>query len=93
MSQKFGNIDDKVKATDERESKGFENEMKKIEQLSALYQIAQDSELLTLYKELATDDTPMVRRGAAKHLGSFLQQVGYDNSLTPAIRQTKPRGS
>jgi len=32
-------------------------------------------ELRTLYKDLSTDDTPMVRRSAAKNLGSFVEAV------------------
>eukprot|EP00591_Stephanopyxis_turris_P002018 CAMPEP_0195524362 /NCGR_PEP_ID=MMETSP0794_2-20130614/24158_1 /TAXON_ID=515487 /ORGANISM="Stephanopyxis turris, Strain CCMP 815" /LENGTH=267 /DNA_ID=CAMNT_0040654565 /DNA_START=371 /DNA_END=1171 /DNA_ORIENTATION=- len=32
-------------------------------------------ELRALYKDLSEDDTPMVRRSAAKHLGSFVEAV------------------
>jgi len=49
--------------------------------MAKIYEKSQDAELLTLYKELATDDTPMVRRSAAKHLGHFLGQVGYDKGI------------
>lgn len=35
-----------------------------------------NSELLQLYRELCHDDTPMVRRAAAKNLGHVLQQSG-----------------
>jgi serine/threonine-protein phosphatase 2A regulatory subunit A len=57
--------------------------------MAKIYQRAQDSELLTLYKELATDDTPMVRRSAAKHLGQFLEQVGYEKGkeFLPVMQQ------
>jgi len=57
--------------------------------MAKIYQRAQDSELLSLYKELATDDTPMVRRSAAKHLGHFLEQVGYDKGkeFLPVMQQ------
>uniref|UniRef100_A0A7S2VDL9 TOG domain-containing protein n=1 Tax=Entomoneis paludosa TaxID=265537 RepID=A0A7S2VDL9_9STRA len=34
-------------------------------------------ELLALYKELCTDETPMVRRAAAQHLGHALAQSGW----------------
>lgn len=34
-------------------------------------------ELLSLYKELSTDETPMVRRAAAQHLGKVLAQSGW----------------
>mmetsp|Transcript_5184 Transcript_5184/g.10667 ORF Transcript_5184/g.10667 Transcript_5184/m.10667 type:complete len:662 (+) Transcript_5184:47-2032(+) len=34
-------------------------------------------ELLALYKELCTDETPMVRRAAAQHLGHVLAQSGW----------------
>lgn len=33
-------------------------------------------ELLNIYRDLAHDDTPMVRRSAAKHLGKVLKQSG-----------------
>jgi len=35
------------------------------------------AELLPVYKELCTDDTPMVRRAAAKQLGAVLKQAGW----------------
>ena len=34
-------------------------------------------ELLALYKELCTDETPMVRRAAAQHLGTALAHSGW----------------
>lgn len=34
-------------------------------------------ELIALYKELCTDETPMVRRAAAQHLGHALAQSGW----------------
>lgn len=34
-------------------------------------------ELLSLYKELCTDETPMVRRAAAQHLGLVLKESGW----------------
>ena len=38
---------------------------------------SQQYELLTIYKELCTDETPMVRRAAAQHLGKCLLQAGW----------------
>ena len=38
---------------------------------------SQQYELLALYKELCQDDTPMVRRAAARYLGSCVQQAGW----------------
>ena len=38
---------------------------------------SQQYELLALYKELAADDTPMVRRAAAQHLGGCLAVAGW----------------
>lgn len=39
--------------------------------------MSQQYELLNLYKELCADETPMVRRAAAKHLGTCLLQAGW----------------
>lgn len=39
----------------------------------------QQLELLSLYKDLCSDDTPMVRRAAAKHLGSILAAAGWSH--------------
>jgi len=38
---------------------------------------SQQYELLTLYKELGADETPMVRRAAAQHLGRCLAVAGW----------------
>ena len=38
---------------------------------------SQQYELLQIYKELCNDDTPMVRRAAAQHLGQCLRQAGW----------------
>ena len=35
------------------------------------------AELVAVYKELCQDETPMVRRAAAKHLGSVLKEAGW----------------
>jgi len=37
----------------------------------------QDIELLAIYKDLCQDETPMVRRAAAKYLGSVLNKAGW----------------
>jgi len=42
-------------------------------------------ELRQLYKELSEDDTPMVRRGAAKNLGKFAEAVAGVPALKPEI--------
>lgn len=57
--------------------------------MAKVYQISRDSELLGLYKELASDETPMVRRGAAKHIGHFLEQVGFETAkdFLPVFQQ------
>lgn len=46
--------------------------------MAKVYELSQDSDMIPLYRDLANDETPMVRRGAAKNLGAFLEQVGYD---------------
>eukprot|EP00521_Asterionellopsis_glacialis_P006759 CAMPEP_0195280766 /NCGR_PEP_ID=MMETSP0707-20130614/328_1 /TAXON_ID=33640 /ORGANISM="Asterionellopsis glacialis, Strain CCMP134" /LENGTH=625 /DNA_ID=CAMNT_0040339557 /DNA_START=319 /DNA_END=2196 /DNA_ORIENTATION=- len=45
--------------------------------LPTIYQVAgeEDSELVHLMKELAQDETPMVRRGAAANLGKFMSHM------------------
>jgi serine/threonine-protein phosphatase 2A regulatory subunit A len=50
---------------------------------ASIFQLAQHSqsqqfELLTLYKELIADETPMVRRAAAQHLGKTIQAAGWN---------------
>jgi len=40
-----------------------------------LYQVTQDDEFRFLYRDLCQDETPMVRRAAAIHLGRFLAQL------------------
>jgi serine/threonine-protein phosphatase 2A regulatory subunit A len=47
--------------------------------MSKIYDATQDDELRYLYRDLCTDETPMVRRAAAKHLGKFLKSL---NDLT-----------
>ena len=57
--------------------------------MAKIFEKSKDDELLSLYKELATDDTPMVRRSAAKYLGQFLEQVGYEKGkeFLPVMQQ------
>lgn len=57
--------------------------------MAKVFEKSKEDELLTLYKELATDDTPMVRRSAAKYLGQFLEQVGYEKGkeFLPVMQQ------
>jgi len=49
-----------------------------------------NQELLNLYRELCHDDTPMVRRSAAKHLGSCLKQAGPTQHGRDFALQTLP---
>lgn len=44
--------------------------------MSPQQQLQQNQDLLHLYRELCHDDTPMVRRAAAKHLGKVVQAAG-----------------
>jgi len=57
--------------------------------MAAVYELSQDGEMMGLYKDLSSDDTPMVRRSAAKHLGSFLEKVGFDKGkdFLPVMQQ------
>lgn len=48
------------------------------------------AELMSVYKELCQDETPMVRRAAAKHLGSVLKEAGWSHrefagTVVPAL--------
>lgn len=40
-----------------------------------IFEATQEEELRYLYRDLCTDETPMVRRAAAKHLGKFLKAL------------------
>ena len=58
--------------------------------LPELYNVTQHADISYLYKELCTDDTPMVRRGAALHLGKLLKALGSKekaNDLIPVLQQ------
>jgi serine/threonine-protein phosphatase 2A regulatory subunit A len=49
-------------------------------------------ELRILFKDLSEDDTPMVRRSAAKHLGRFVEAVaGLTDSAEALVRGGKPQ--
>jgi len=49
--------------------------------LATVFELAESQsqkyELLTIYKELCSDETPMVRRAAAKHLGITVRNAGW----------------
>ncbi|KAL7487346.1 hypothetical protein ACHAW6_012945 [Cyclotella cf. meneghiniana] len=50
-------------------------------------------ELRVLFKDLSEDDTPMVRRSAARHLGRFVEAVaGMTESAEEVVRSGKPVG-
>ena len=51
---------------------------------------ATSTELLHLYRELCHDDTPMVRRAAAKHLGKCFCQAGPTQAGKEFALQTLP---
>lgn len=44
-----------------------------------VFTLTSDEELLTTFKELTVDETPMVRRAAAKHLGKVLKAAGWQH--------------
>jgi serine/threonine-protein phosphatase 2A regulatory subunit A len=50
-------------------------------------------ELLNLYKELCVDETPMVRRAAAKHLGSVLAVNSNSSSSSSSTGSSSSSGS
>ena len=50
-------------------------------------------ELRILFKDLSEDDTPMVRRSAAKHLGRFVEAVaGIKETAEEIVKRGKPLG-
>jgi serine/threonine-protein phosphatase 2A regulatory subunit A len=57
--------------------------------LPAILECTRDSELRFLYKELCTDETPMVRRSAAQHLGKFMVHLEMDKvqDMVPLLQQ------
>jgi serine/threonine-protein phosphatase 2A regulatory subunit A len=58
--------------------------------LPELYAVTQNSDISYLFKELCVDETPMVRRSAAKHMGAFLKSLGSKekaNDLIPVLQQ------
>lgn len=58
--------------------------------LPELYSLTKHADLPYLYKELCVDETPMVRRAAAKYLGKLLKaldSVDKANELVPVLQQ------
>lgn len=57
--------------------------------LPAILQATRDQELRFLYKELCTDETPMVRRSAAQNLGKFMLHLKLDKvqDMVPLLQQ------
>lgn len=59
--------------------------------LPEIFSLTKYSELSYLFKELCMDETPMVRRAAAKHLGHFIETLGGDkdkaDDLIPVLQQ------
>jgi len=54
--------------------------------------VAAKQELRVLFKGLSEDDTPMVRRSAAKHLGKFVEAVaGLTESAESLVKSGKPQ--
>jgi serine/threonine-protein phosphatase 2A regulatory subunit A len=58
--------------------------------LAPMFDLTGDEDLLNTYKELTTDETPMVRRAAAKYLGKVLKAAGWQHkdlvvSALPAL--------
>lgn len=43
-----------------------------------LFEVTNEDDLRFVYRDLCQDDTPMVRRSAAKNLGSFLSQLSFE---------------
>ena len=56
---------------------------------SILYQVNQDDDLRFIYRDLCQDETPMVRRAAATHLGSFMGKLTLTQvqELQPIVEQ------
>ena len=55
--------------------------------LPAILEQTKDQELRFLYKELCGDETPMVRRSAALHLGKFMYHLDKVNDMVPMLQQ------
>lgn len=56
---------------------------------AVLYDVTQDDDLRFIYRDLCQDETPMVRRAAAIHLGSFLGKLSLPQvqELQPIVEQ------
>lgn len=60
--------------------------------LPTVYKVTKDDELIHLMKELSLDDTPMVRRSCAKHLGEFISYtVDNDDAKGKAAEGDEPK--
>ena len=48
-------------------------------------------ELIAIYRDLCADETPMVRRSAAKHLGKVMNEAGFGphNTLTQSLQSLR----
>mmetsp|Transcript_12262 Transcript_12262/g.18980 ORF Transcript_12262/g.18980 Transcript_12262/m.18980 type:complete len:615 (-) Transcript_12262:70-1914(-) len=56
--------------------------------LPVLYKVSGDRELVNLMKEVAQDETPMVRRGAAANLGHFMSHMKSGiEGMIPILQQ------
>lgn len=55
--------------------------------LPAILEQTKDQDLRFLYKELCGDETPMVRRSAALHLGKFMFHLDKVNEMVPMLQQ------
>lgn len=53
--------------------------------LPELHKLTKHSEITYLYKELCMDETPMVRRAAAQHLGHLLASLGSKDAVSDLI--------
>jgi serine/threonine-protein phosphatase 2A regulatory subunit A len=55
--------------------------------LPGILQQTKDMELRFLFKELVNDETPMVRRSAAKYLGQFMFHLDNVKDMVPLLQQ------
>eukprot|EP00980_Cylindrotheca_fusiformis_P016267 scaffold4829_cov129-Cylindrotheca_fusiformis.AAC.27 len=58
--------------------------------LPELYALTQHADIPHLYKELCSDETPMVRRAASQHLGKLMKHLGTKEKaadLVPVLQQ------
>jgi serine/threonine-protein phosphatase 2A regulatory subunit A len=55
--------------------------------LPGILQQTKDMELRFLFKELVNDETPMVRRSAAKYIGQFMFHLDNVKDMVPLLQQ------